>query len=191
MLISHPPAGAFEGVSGRGIQWSQQRGRVFVAVSYTYLGGGMQPPGCRWLRGWFLIYAWCSGFLFVSSEWRAHVSKLEVRPFFPSGSYIVQCRRWCDVGLLTVLREHARMSPRWRYVHSFSYEICTMLCICCVMTNANKQAQWFGPKLSSVLAQSETAGERAVRNSAAWSRNTYVYWGHVYIWVSSSTRYLR
>ena len=42
----------------------------------------MQPPGCRRLRGWFLIYVWCSGFLCVSSEWRAHVSKLEVRPFF-------------------------------------------------------------------------------------------------------------
>ena len=49
-LISHPPARAFEGVSGRGPRRSQQRGRVFVAVSYTYLGGGMQPPGCRRLR---------------------------------------------------------------------------------------------------------------------------------------------
>ena len=36
------------------------------------------------------------------------------------------------------------------------------------MTDANEQAQWFGPTLSSVLAQSETAGERVVRNSAAW-----------------------
>ena len=35
------------------------------------------------------------------------------------------------------------------------------------MAGANKQAQWFGPTLSSVLAQSETAGERVVRNSAA------------------------
>ena len=49
------------------------------------------------------------------------------------------------------------------------------------MTDANKQAQWFDPTLSSVLAQSKTAGERVVRNSAAWSRSTYVYWGHVYI----------
>ena len=49
-LISHPPARAFEGVSGRGLRRSQQCGRVFVAVSYTYLGGGMQPPGCRRLR---------------------------------------------------------------------------------------------------------------------------------------------
>ena len=80
-LISHPPARAFEGVSGRRISRSQQRGRVFVAVSYMYLTGGMQPPGCRRLRVWFLIYVWCSGFLFVSSEWRVHVSKLEVRPF--------------------------------------------------------------------------------------------------------------
>ena len=36
------------------------------------------------------------------------------------------------------------------------------------MTDANEQAQWFGPSLSSVLAQSETAGETVVRNSAAW-----------------------
>ena len=49
------------------------------------------------------------------------------------------------------------------------------------MTGANKQAQWFGPTLSSVLAQSETAGERVVRNSAAWPRSTYVYWRYVYI----------
>ena len=49
-LISHPPARAFEGVSGRGMRRSQRRGRVFVDVSYTHLGGGMQPPGCRRLR---------------------------------------------------------------------------------------------------------------------------------------------
>ena len=38
----------------------------------------MQPPGCRRLRVWFLFYVWCSEFLFASSEWRAHVSSLEV-----------------------------------------------------------------------------------------------------------------
>ena len=75
---------------------------------------------------------------------------------------LVRCR------FATVFREHAHMSPRWRCVHSSSYGICTMLCRCCVMTDANEQAQWFGPTLSSVLAQSETAGERVVRNSAAW-----------------------
>ena len=67
-----------------------------------------------------------------------------------------------------VIREHARMSPRWRCVHSSPYGICTMLCRCGVMTDANEQAQWFGPTLSSVLAQSQTAGERVVRNSTAW-----------------------
>ena len=44
-----------------------------------------------------------------------------------------------------------------------------------------KQAQWFDPTLSLVLAQSETAGERFVRNSAAWPRSTNVYWRCVYI----------
>ena len=29
---------------------SQQHGRVFVAVSYAYRGGGVRPPGCRRLR---------------------------------------------------------------------------------------------------------------------------------------------
>ena len=56
-LIPHPRARAFKGVSGRGLRRSQQRGRVFVAVSYTYLGGGMQPPGCRRLR--VRIYSMC------------------------------------------------------------------------------------------------------------------------------------
>ena len=96
-LISHPPARAFEGVSGTGMRQSQQLGRVFVVVSYTYLGGGMQLPACRRLRAWFSIYV-CSGFLSVSSEWRAHVSKLEVRPFFSVGKLhcamqaFVRCR---------------------------------------------------------------------------------------------------
>ena len=57
----------------------------------------------------------------------------------------------------------------------------SMLCRCCVMMGTNKQAQWFGPTLGSVLAQSETAGERVVRNSAAWSRSAYVYWRRVHI----------
>ena len=53
------------------------------------------------------------------------------------------------------------------------------------MTDANEQAQWFGPTLSSALAQSESAEERVVRNSAAWPRSTYVvYTGVMYIlWV--------
>ena len=102
--VSHPPTRAFEGASGRGRRRSQQRGRVFVAVSYTYLGGGMQPPGCRRVRVWFLIYVWCSGFLFVSSERCAHVPKLEVRPFF--SPFSIHCgskrskagfRPWCRI----------------------------------------------------------------------------------------------
>ena len=38
----------------------------------------------------------------------------------------------------------------------------TAICIAyiCVMTDANKQTQCFGPTLSAVLAQSESAGER-------------------------------
>ena len=55
-----------------------------------------------------------------------------------------------------------------------------MLCRCCVMTDASEQSQWFGPTLSSALAQSETAGERVVRNSAAWPRSTCGYWRHIY-----------
>ena len=53
------------------------------------------------------------------------------------------------------------------------------------MTDANEQAHWFGPTLSSVLAQSETAGKRVVRNSAAWPRSTYnMYTGDMNIlWV--------
>ena len=43
-----------------------------------------------------------------------------------------------------------------------------MLCRCCVMTVANRQEQWFGPTLSSVLAQSETAGARVVRLAAEY-----------------------
>ena len=116
----------------------------------------------------------------MSSELRAHISKLEVRPC-PSGSCNVQCRRSCDVGLLTVLCEHARISPRSRCVHSSLYEICKMLCRCCVITGANKHAQGFGPTLGSVLRQSEPAGERLVCNSAAWPRSTYTYWRHVSI----------
>ena len=116
--VSHPPTRAFEGASGRGRRRSQQRGRVFVAVSYTYLGGGVQPPGSRRLRVQVCIYVWCLASLFMPSGWCAHASKLEVRPF-PSGSCTVQCRRSCDVGLLTLLCEHARMSPRWRCVHFF------------------------------------------------------------------------
>ena len=64
-----------------------------VAVSYTHLEGDMQPPGCRRLRVRFLIYMWCSRFLFGSSEWRAHVSKLEVRPFFRWGAAL------CNAGV--------------------------------------------------------------------------------------------
>ena len=54
----------------------------------------------------------------MSPWWCEHVSKPEVR-LFPSVSCIVKCRRSCDVGFLTLLREHARMSPRWRCVHFF------------------------------------------------------------------------
>ena len=116
----------------------------------------------------------------MSSEWRAHVSKLEVRPFL-SGSSIVQCRRSCDAGLVTVNCEHARMFPPWRCVHSSSYGNCTMLCICRVMTGANNQAHWFGPTLNSVLAQPETAGGRVACNSAAWPQSSYLYWRYVYV----------
>ena len=56
-----------------------------------------------------------------------------------------------------------------------------MLCRCCVMTGANKQTQWLGPTFSSVLAQSDTTGERVVRNSAAWPPSIYVYRRYVYI----------
>ena len=38
-----------ESVEG-GCGGRRNAGRVFVAVSYTYLGGGVQPPGCRRLR---------------------------------------------------------------------------------------------------------------------------------------------
>ena len=45
-----------------------------------------------------------------------------------------------------------------------------------VMTRANKQTQcFFGPTLTSVLAQSENAGERLVRNSATRPGGTYIY----------------
>ena len=61
-----------------------------------------------------------------------------------------------------------------------------------VMTGANKQTQWFfGPTLSSVVAQSESAGERVVRNSAAWPQSTYILALCIYNGCSSSTRYFR
>ena len=56
-LIPHPPARACEGVRGRGMRRSLQCGIVFVAVSYTYLGGDLQPPEVRKLRFW--IYSMC------------------------------------------------------------------------------------------------------------------------------------
>ena len=103
-LICHSPARALEGVIGREMRRSQQRRRVFAAVSSTYLGGGISRPvrrsqqrgrvfaavsstyrgggisrpgvvGCRF--GYIVCVS-----LFLSSEWRAHVSKLEVPPFF-------------------------------------------------------------------------------------------------------------
>ena len=98
---------------------------------------------------------------------------------FSVGKLIEQCRRSYDVDLLTLLREHARMSPRWRYIHSPS-RMKTALCCADVgaMTGANKQAQCFGCTLSSVLTQSATAGERDIRNIAAWPRSKikiYIY----------------
>ena len=98
-LISHPPARTFEGVSGRGMRRSQQRGKMFGAVSYTYLGGGMQPPGCRRLRVWIFL---CVVLRVPACVIR--VGRARLQPFLSSGSCIVQCRCSCDVGLLTVLR---------------------------------------------------------------------------------------
>ena len=100
-LISHQPARAFEGVSGRGLRRSQQRGRVLVAVSYTYLGGGMQPLGCRRLHVNFNLRVVLRFPVYVIRVARARL-QAGGAPFFfsPSGSCMVQCRRWCDVGLL-------------------------------------------------------------------------------------------
>ena len=54
-----------------------------------------------------------------------------------------------------------------------------------VMTVANKQTQCFGSKLRSVLAQSETAGERGVCSITAWPRSTQIGVMYTYIMCGS------
>ena len=50
--IFNPPVRAFEGVSVEGgLSGRSNAGRMFVADSYTYLGGDAQTLGCRRLRG--------------------------------------------------------------------------------------------------------------------------------------------
>ena len=52
------------------------------------------------------------------------------------------------------------------------------------MTGANKQAQWFGPTLSSVLARSETAGERELSVMMVLDRGAQFFTDAMYmLWV--------
>ena len=153
----------------------------------------MQPPGCRRLR--VLVFNSCVVLrvpVYVIRVVRARVqaggAPFSVGKLHCAMQAFVRCRfayvasRTCaHVSTLEV----RPFLPRMEFV----------LCSADVgvMTGANKQTQWFfGPTLSSVLAQSETAGGLSV--ILLLGRRVHIYWRYVYTkynGCSSSTRYLR
>ena len=81
----------------------------------------------------------------MSSFTCAHVSRLEVRPFRRETAL-------CNAGIRAMLA----------YVIFPRTETARCKANICVITGANKQTPCFGHTLNSVLAQSETAGERCL-----------------------------
>ena len=171
-MISHPPARVFEGVRGREIERSQQRGQKSVAHSYTNLADHMQAPGCRSLRGNIFI---CGAGDFSVCHHEGACTSPRLRCFISVGKLHCAVQAFVRCWFAYPFFGNVRASLHAGDWSIFSLtETATRKADTCVMTGANKQTQCFGPTPSLVLAQFDIREERGFCNISSWSRTICV-----------------